>query len=136
MQLGAEACYYVMINAPMTCLNLNRLQRSDGRTWNKHPIKQHILEYFELFLYFLSESCFEVVWEYFCRVLTICFQDPSQTFESSLLFISVWKIFPKVQKKLWKKSSAHFHQYRAWVTRRQCYKNFVSPFCVKSEYIL
>ena len=25
-QLGAEVYYYVMINAPMTCLNLNRLE--------------------------------------------------------------------------------------------------------------
>ena len=25
------AYYYIMITAPMTCLNLNRLQKSDGR---------------------------------------------------------------------------------------------------------
>ena len=25
-----------MINAPMKCLTLNRLQKSDGQTWNKH----------------------------------------------------------------------------------------------------
>ena len=31
-QLGAESYYYVMINAPMTCLIFNRLQNTDGRT--------------------------------------------------------------------------------------------------------
>ena len=34
----AEAYYYVMMNSPMTLLTLNRLQKSDGRTWNKHSI--------------------------------------------------------------------------------------------------
>ena len=38
-ELGAEANNYVMINALMTCLTLNRLQKSDGQTRNKHSNK-------------------------------------------------------------------------------------------------
>ena len=32
--LGAEAYYYAMVNAPMTCLTLNRLHNYEGRTQN------------------------------------------------------------------------------------------------------
>ena len=34
-QLGEEAYYWVMINAHITCLTLNILQKSDGRTWKQ-----------------------------------------------------------------------------------------------------
>ena len=39
-KLGAKACYYVMIDAPMTRPTLNRLQKSDVWTWlKKHSNK-------------------------------------------------------------------------------------------------
>ena len=38
-QLGAEAYFYVMINAPMTYLTLIRLQKSDGWSYLKQEIK-------------------------------------------------------------------------------------------------
>ena len=31
-----KAYYYVILNAPMACLTLNRLQKVDGRTWNNY----------------------------------------------------------------------------------------------------
>ena len=43
-QLRADAYYYyyVMINAPMTCLTLNRLQKYDART-GKQTLEQNSL---------------------------------------------------------------------------------------------
>ena len=46
-QLEAEIYYYVMINAPIQCLTLNRLQNPDGRTWNQHS---KIRKYFGLWI--------------------------------------------------------------------------------------
>ena len=41
-QLGAEVYYYVMINASIKCLILNRLQKSDGRKWKqKFKLKKY-----------------------------------------------------------------------------------------------
>ena len=40
---------YVMINAPLTCLTLNRLQKSDGQTLNEHSIVWEKIEYFKIY---------------------------------------------------------------------------------------
>ena len=41
----------VMINAPMTCTTLNRLQKSDGQTVKKNTNKQTLNKLQKLFLF-------------------------------------------------------------------------------------